>query len=105
MDFFSLCRRYGKEDADSIVTLIAEVLCSEQPAIRINGESIPAEIVKERFRQSTHEHIVYVFDCLNGTCSKIRNIRSYLLTALFNAPATMTQYYQAEVRHDFDESS
>lgn len=105
VDYFSLCRRYGKEDVDSIVTLIAEVLCSEQPTIRINGENLSAEIVKERFRQLTSEHIVYVFDSLNGTCSKIRNIRSYLITALFNAPVTMAQYYQAEVRHDFSESS
>ena len=25
----------------------------------------------------------------------------YLLTALYNAPITINQYYQAEVQHDF----
>ena len=32
---------------------------------------------------------------------QIRNIRAYLLTALYNAPITISQYYQAEVQHDF----
>ena len=29
-----------------------------------------------------------------------KNIKKYLLAALFNAPSTMDSYYQAEVRHD-----
>ena len=28
------------------------------------------------------------------------NIKAYLLTALYNAPATINSYYQAEVNHD-----
>ena len=31
----------------------------------------------------------------------LRNIKKYLLTTLFNAPSTMSGYYQAEVNHDF----
>lgn len=32
--------------------------------------------------------------------SKIHNIKKYLLAALFNAPSTISGYYQAEVNHD-----
>lgn len=39
-------------------------------------------------------------DCLKETTSKVRNIKKYLLAALFNAPSTMKSYYQAEVNHD-----
>ena len=46
-------------------------------------------------------HLEYVFDCLRKNTTKIRNIRAYLLTALYNAPATINNYYQAEVQHDF----
>ena len=28
------------------------------------------------------------------------NIRAYLITALYNAPSTMSHYYQQEVQHD-----
>ena len=31
----------------------------------------------------------------------LRNIKKYLLTTLFNAPSTISGYYQAEVNHDF----
>ena len=43
----------------------------------------------------------YVFDCLRKNTTEIRNIRAYLLTALYNAPATISNYYQAAVQHDF----
>ena len=33
--------------------------------------------------------------------SDIRNIKQYLITALFNAPATCDSYYGAAVRRDF----
>ena len=32
--------------------------------------------------------------------TKVKNIRKYLLAALFNAPSTMDSYFQAEVNHD-----
>ena len=32
--------------------------------------------------------------------TKVKNIRKYLLAALFNAPSTMDGYFQAEVNHD-----
>ena len=31
---------------------------------------------------------------------KPRNVKKYLLAALFNAPSTMGAFYQAEVNHD-----
>lgn len=43
----------------------------------------------------------YVFDCLRRNTTQVRNIRAYLLTALYNAPVTINNYYQAAVQHDF----
>lgn len=39
-------------------------------------------------------------DCMKGNTTKVRNIKKYLLAALFNAPTTIGGYYQAEVNHD-----
>ncbi len=39
-------------------------------------------------------------NCMQGSTAKIRNIKQYLLAALYNAPATIDSYYRAEVSHD-----
>ena len=44
--------------------------------------------------------IQYVFFSLDRSTSKVKNIRQYMLTVLYNAPATINQFYDAEVRHD-----
>ena len=43
----------------------------------------------------------YVLECLRNNTTKVRNIRSYMLTTLYNAPVTCSNYYKAEVNHDF----
>ena len=40
---------------------------------------------------------IYYFD----SNKNLRNIRSYMLTTLYNAPVTCSNYYKAEVNHDF----
>lgn len=39
-------------------------------------------------------------DCLQKNTTKVRNIKSYLLTILFNAGSTMDSYYRAMVNYD-----
>ena len=43
----------------------------------------------------------YVLESLRNNTTKVRNIRSYMLTTLYNAPVTSSNYYKAEVNHDF----
>lgn len=69
---------------------MTECACSTG-SIRIHGQEMPAEVVKSRMLKLTSEHIQYVFDCLARTTSKIGNIKAYLLTALYNAPATIVK--------------
>ena len=45
-------------------------------------------------------HIRYVIESLDETTTRVRNIRQYLLAALYNAPLTINSYYDALVRHD-----
>lgn len=95
-----LAEQYGRDDAESMADLITDVLCSTQPALKIGAEVIPTDMVQERFRRLGQEHIEYILDALRRNTSKIHNIRGYLLASLYNAPATMGPYYQAEVQHD-----
>lgn len=84
-----------------MVELMVDSLCSTRPTLRIGGEDIPTQQVRSRFLTLNSSHIEYIFDCLRRNTTQVRNIRAYLLTALYNAPVTMSSYYQAEVQHDF----
>jgi hypothetical protein len=55
------------------------------PTVRINGEDMSQQVVKSRFLKLNSSHIEYVFETLQKNPSDIRNIRSYLLTTLYNA--------------------
>ena len=37
---------------------------------------------------------------MQNNTTKVANIKAYLITALYNAPNTMSHYYTAEVNHD-----
>lgn len=37
----------------------------------------------------------------NTNTTPVRNIKRYLLTVLFNAPATIDNYYTAQFRHEY----
>ena len=41
-----------------------------------------------------------MLDCLDKNTTDIRNIRNYILTALYQAPTTISNYYAAQVNHD-----
>ncbi len=89
-----------RERIDEVVELLAETVCSSRRSIRVGGNDYPAEVVKSRFLKLNCEHIRFVFDCMRENTTKIRNIRQYLLTTLFNAPVTIGNYYSARVNHD-----
>ena len=100
IDYERLLKRYDS-DAEFVMELLTETALSRAQSIRIGGEPLPAEAVKARFADLNYEHIDYVLSSLRACGSWIRNIRGYLLTALYRAPATMDAYYGALVRHDF----
>ena len=63
-----------------------DAVCSTAPTIRINGEDMPQQVVKSRFLKLDSSHIEYVLEAMNKNVRPdIRNIRAYLLTALYNA--------------------
>ena len=90
-----------KETLDGILDILAETCSSRRKEIRIAGDDMPKEVVKGRLMKLNSLHIQYVLDCLHENTSEVRNMKQYLLAALFNAPATISPYYQNRVNHDF----
>ena len=89
-----------RELLDEIVDLVQETVCSTRSQIRVAGNDYPTEVVRSKLLKLNGEHIRFVMDCLKQNTTRIRNIRQYLLTVLFNAPSTMNSYYAALVAHD-----
>ncbi len=100
MDLLKKDYPYDFEMLDNILELIVETVCTKRPLNRIGAEERPAEIVRSRFMKLNVEHIRYVMDCFKENTTKIRNIRQYMLTTIYNAPTTIDTYYDALVRHD-----
>ena len=92
--------RFGKERLDEIVDLITETLCSSRETISVAGDDYPAELVKDKLMRLNSLHIEYVFECLENNTSHVRNIKKYMLAVLFNAPGTISHYYERQVQHD-----
>ena len=92
--------RVDREQLDEIAQLVQETVCSTRSRIRVAGNDYPAEVVRSKLLKLNSEHIRFVTDCLKQNTTRIRNIRQYLLTVLFNAPSTMNSYYTALVAHD-----
>ena len=86
---------YNKQEVDELIDLIVETLMLPPDAgtIRIGGKERPVSIVKSMFLKLDKDHICYILKCLHNTEKKIGNIKAYLLTALYNAPMTIQNYY------------
>ena len=81
------------DSVNELIDIMTDAVCSTKPYLRINGDDIPQEYVKSRLLKINIEHIRYVlFSCENIT-TRVRNMRSYLLTAIYNAPSTMSAHY------------
>ena len=89
-----------RDELAEIMELMVETVCSTKPVIRVAGNDFPAEVVKSRLLKLTDEHLRYVLACLRENTTKVRCIKQYLLTVLYNAPTTIDSYYAALVNHD-----
>ena len=85
---------------DEIVDLLTETVCTKKDSVIIAGDVYPSAVVKSKLLKLNAEHIEYVIDCMKSNTTEVRNIKKYLLAALFNAPSTMDSYYTARVNHD-----
>lgn len=89
-----------KVRVSELVNLMVDVICARSETIRVNGADMPKSAVEKRFLSLEHEHIDYVLDAMKRSAPDVRNIRAYLITALYNAPVTMDSYWSAMADRD-----
>lgn len=104
-EFDILLSRYPLDHnlLNTILDLVVETVCTRRKMIRIASDDKPAEIVKSRFMKLESEHICFVVDCFKENKTDVRNVKQYLLAAIYNAPLTIDPYYTAKVNHDMSE--
>jgi len=102
IEYDHLCEqhKYRVDEINEILELMLDTICTLRRTIRIGGEDKLAELVKSRMLKIDGTHIDYVLESLSKNTTEVRNIRSYLLTTLYNAPVTISNYYKARVNHD-----
>lgn len=96
-----LVSNYG-DIVDGIVDIMLDVY-SSTGTVQICNQAKPIKLVQRVFDKLDEVTVEYVLDCFKVASSRnpIRNIKKYLLAALYNAPMTSDAYYSAEVNYDY----
>mgnify|MGYP003229254278 FL=1 len=82
-----------EDTIDQIVDLLVDTCATNRKLLRVAGDDKPAEVVRSRFMKLNADHIRFVLKCLAENTAPVRNMKQYLLAALYNAPTTMQLYY------------
>ena len=89
-DFLDLC-----------VQVMVDAVTSNKPYIKIKGQDIPKEAVKSVLLKLDDENISYVDMCLSESKTAIKNMQSYILTALYCSQHGGDTYFNQLVKHDY----
>ncbi len=91
---------YDHDRLQEILELLVDTCCSKRKMIRIAGDDKPNGVVKSQLMKLGREHIQYVMKCVGENSTKVFNTKQYLLAALYNAPLTISHFYQSWVQND-----
>lgn len=100
IDYDIISERYSKAWLDEIVAIMVDVVCSDEPTVRINKQEYPHEVVKSRFLKIDSSHIEYIDFALRSNTSDVRNIRAFLITTIYRSFETADNWFAAKVKHD-----
>lgn len=90
-------------EIEDIYNLMLDTFVSNKKTMTISKNQIPIGNIIERFLSLNSMHVEYVLECVTKQ-PDIKNIRSYLLTALYNAPTTINSFYSNKVKNLLDNS-
>ena len=100
IEYDILIDRYDQISVDEYVRIMLDAICSPKKTVRVDRAEYPTEVVKSRLLKLDSSHIEYVLFRMSKNTTKVRSIKNYLLTALYNSYTTMDSSWKAEVNHD-----
>ncbi len=95
--------RYEKDKIDGIISMIADIAVTTPPdGIEwVNSRPYDHEVVKNRLLQTDRLVLEYVLSSMKENTTKIRKMRPYLITALYNARDEMSISVSSRINHDW----
>lgn len=96
----TLLHSYDKSIIDEIVSLMAEVLTIDTTYYTIEKKQYPVELVRQRFLEIDYGKLEAFMLDFTRRNEKIYNTKAYLITSLFNIPATAETNLSNMVRND-----
>lgn len=92
-----------KKDIDIIFDILYDTLNSTKQYIRVGGEDKPAMVVIGKIMKLDYSNLVYSIDKYHEQTERIKNVKSYLLTILYNSKEQqhLDIMNLGHVNHDF----
>lgn len=88
-----------KPKIDEILENMLEMMFCTADTMRIGGTDQPTSLVQSRVMKIDSSCIEYILLCMRRNTTKVRNIKAYLRTVIFNAPSTMDSFFDSEVNN------
>lgn len=102
ISYDNLTKQYGMSTVNSFVENLVDVafMHDDGNVIEISKHKYPISLVKYRFSHIDYDVADYILDSIQHTSSKVKYLKRYMITTLFNACSTIDTKYQLEVNHD-----
>lgn len=95
------CINGDPEIVAEIIMIMYDVIYGTASTVRIGANIYPRSAVVARHRMLEAEHIDNVIYSLENTTTKITNVKAFLITALYNEPATANSSVAADFSYHF----
>lgn len=100
-DLLTEQKEISRDFLDLCIQVMVDAVTSNKPYIKIKGQDIPKEAVKSVLLKLDEENISYVDMCLSESKTAIKNMQSYILTALYCSQHGSDTYFNQLVKHDY----
>ncbi len=80
--------------------LIFDICYQQTGTVRVSGNDMPIDVVRSRFMKLGKDNVEYVISNILHTTTKIKNIRAYMITSLFNSFTCLNTDISQQVQHD-----
>lgn len=92
-----------RDDINTIFNVLYDALNTTKETLRVNREDKPAMVVISRLLKLNMEDILYVIEQYRKQTDRIKNVKGYLLSMLYNAKEQYHLDIQNQVSHDMDQ--
>ena len=104
-EYDSLIIQYPKKktDIDIVFDILYDTLNSTKQYIRVGGEDKPAMVVIGKLMKLDYSDLIYSIDKYHEQTERIKNVKSYLLTIMYNSKEQqhLDIMNLGHVNHDF----